>query len=369
MQPLVNDLPPGVLGAFCAVEQVFSVQSLGKGNINDTYLVDEGQRKFVLQRINSTVFPQPSEVAANFDIISRHLARASQSHAIDFICSQPIRTRTGDVVHTDERGGWWRAQSYVEHAPCEQFRFNRNYAFQLGRVLATFHLLTADLDITRLREPLPEFHITPGYLRQFDHAASLWQGAASADLNWCFHFVDTYRDIADTLEVAKQKGVIQLRTVHGDPKLDNIIFDPHGQAVGMFDLDTTGPGLLHYDLGDCLRSCCNRAGETPENWQQTGFDVDICEAALRGYLQMAGHTLSPRDKFYIYDSILIITFELGLRFLTDHLCGDIYFKVTWPGENLCRALAQFHLAESIAAQEMKIRTLVAALANVHLTVS
>lgn len=357
---IVNDVVRSALGGFFAVENVGSITPLGNGNINDTYLVIAGRRKFVLQRINSAVFPNPEGVAANFALVSRHIHDVSRTSSIDVLCSQPVLARTGGIVYRDEQGGCWRAQSYIEHIPFSQFQFDRSSASQLGQVLARFHLLTADLDIARLIEPLPEFHVTPCYLRQYDETVARWRGDLSTDLRRCFHHVDAYRPIAGRLEEARRNGHIHRRTIHGDPKLDNVIFTSGGQAMGLFDLDTTGPGLLHYDLGDCLRSCCNRAGED-SGWESVRFDLDICEAVLSGYLKTAGETLSRWDTHLIYDAILILSFELGLRFLTDHLRGDIYFKVTSPGNNLRRALGQFRLADAVAAQEKKIRTCIATL--------
>lgn len=365
MQTTLNAALRGALAAFGCVEEAVSLNSLGKGNINDTYLVDDGQQKIVLQRISSTVFPRPEEVAANFAVLTDHIARASQSSAISFLCAQPILTGNEALVHWDDEGNCWRAQSYVEHVPVEQAWFSRDAALQLGSALAHFHLLTADLNIERLYDPLPGFHITPVYLNQFDQTHAQWRGTVTAELNHCFHFVNSCRIIAGRLEDARRKGLIQRRTVHGDPKLDNIIFDEQGRAIGMFDLDTAGPGLIHNDLGDCLRSCCNRAGESPEHYEQVRFDLNICEAVLEGYLQVAGATLSQWDTYFIYDSILVISFELGIRFLTDHLRGDVYFKVMSPGENLLRSLGQFKLCESIAGQEIEIRALVKRLKRNH----
>lgn len=344
-----------VVGRFCAEAEAVSISALGQGNINDTFLVDDGRGKIVVQRLNRAVFPRAEEVAANFAVVSRHIARASQVRTVIFSCSQPVFTLTGEVFHLDKQGNCWRAQTYLEHLPFRELQLTGDAAIQLGRVLALFHLLTADLDPGRLSVPLPGFHITPLYLRQFDEAVVHWNDAASPELSRCFRCVDTYRHVADRLEEARRKGRIPLRTIHGDPKLDNIIFDVNGRAMGLFDLDTTGPGLIHYDLGDCLRSSCNGAGEAAESWNRVDFNLDTCQAVLTGYLQTAGETLSPWDLHYIYDAVLVITFELGLRFLTDHLRGDPYFKVTAPRQNLFRALGQFQLVESIVRQEKAIR--------------
>jgi Ser/Thr protein kinase RdoA (MazF antagonist) len=143
--------------------------------------------------------------------------------------------------------------------------------------------------------------------------------------------------------------------IHGDPKLNNILFDASsGLAVAMIDLDTVKPGLIHYDLGDCLRSCCNRAGEGGA--ESVEFDVAICREVLAGYFAAAEQFLTEPDIAYLFDAIRLLPFELGLRFLTDHLAGDRYFHVTEPGQNLRRAQVQFRLVASIERQEKAIRS-------------
>lgn len=130
------------------------------------------------------------------------------------------------------------------------------------------------------------------------------------------------------------------------------------QAVAMIDLDTVKPGLIHYDIGDCLRSGCNRLGEETKDWERVTFDPQIAEAILRGYLSVAQKFLTDNDYNYIYDSIRLLAFELGLRFFTDYLEGDVYFNADYPKHNLNRALIQFKLTESIENQESIIRQII-----------
>jgi len=166
------------------------------------------------------------------------------------------------------------------------------------------------------------------------------------------------------LEDAKARGLLAVRPIHGDPKVDNVMIDrATGRAIGMVDLDTVQPGLIHYDLGDCLRSACNPLGESPAHWQAVRFDLDLARALLQGYLAEARHFLTTTDRGYLYDAIRLIAFELGLRFVTDHLAGDIYFKVEHHGHNLQRALVQFRLCQDIETRESAIRSLLRAAAS------
>jgi Ser/Thr protein kinase RdoA (MazF antagonist) len=164
---------------------------------------------------------------------------------------------------------------------------------------------------------------------------------------------------AHVLEDARERGELFLRPVHGDPKVDNIMVDTAtAQAIAIVDLDTLKPGLVHYDIGDCLRSACNTRGEETDEWEDVSFDTDIFRAVLRGYLSSARSFLKDNDFRYFYDAVRLLAFELGLRFFTDFLEGDVYFRVRRPEQNLRRALVQFRLALSIESREDAIRGII-----------
>ena len=177
-------------------------------------------------------------------------------------------------------------------------------------------------------------------------------------MDFCLEFVNRRRGWAGALEDARAGGKLRLRPIHGDPKANNVMMDADtGKAVGMVDLDTVMPGLVHYDIGDCLRSSCNPLGEESGGWEPVRFETDMCRAVLSGYFPVAGDFLDESDHEYFFDAARLIAFELGVRFLTDYLEGDVYFKVKDRDQNLKRALVQFKLTESIEAQEPTIRTI------------
>lgn len=188
--------------------------------------------------------------------------------------------------------------------------------------------------------------------------------ARSREVRAGLDFVAARRHAAGVLEQARQSGVLTTRTMHGDPKLSNILFDAAtGQAVALVDLDTVQPGLVHYDLGDCLRSCCNTAGEQPAAHARVEFDLDICHGILQGYLGEARRFLAAADYAYLQAAIRLIPLELGIRFLTDHLQGDVYFKTDAPEQNLQRAMTQFQLTLSIERRAHRIGRIIAELAS------
>ena len=184
-------------------------------------------------------------------------------------------------------------------------------------------------------------------------------GRQSPEVDYCSQFVSERRAFVHVLENAKAQGRLRLRPIHGDPKVNNVMIDnATGQAVSIVDLDTIKPGLVHYDIGDCLRSCCNPLGEETERWDAVHFEPDLCRAILQGYFPLARAFLTANDHEYLFDAIRLIAFELGLRFFTDYLEGNVYFKARRPEHNLARALVQFKLTESIEAQEETIRAII-----------
>jgi Ser/Thr protein kinase RdoA (MazF antagonist) len=347
--------------------RVLDARPFGQGLINDTYLATTDRPgRVIVQRINRQVFPNPALIMGNLRTLRDHLrARRFSSN----FCSGELRlpevypTLSGADFHVDAEGGFWRALGFIEGTRSVRSIESLAQAEEVGMALGRFHALTNDLEPARLHDTLPGFHVTPRYLAEFSRAAAqAGTGQMSAGLRFCLAFVEEHRRGAGVLEAAREEGRLVLRVTHGDPKLDNVLFDEvSGRAVGLVDLDTVQAGLVHHDLGDCLRSCCNRAGESPHEGAAE-IDLGLCGAVLRGYFREARGFFTAQDYAYVYEAMRLIPFELGLRFLTDYLQGDRYFKADTPEQNLMRAMTQFRLAASIERKAGRIRRLIAALA-------
>jgi Ser/Thr protein kinase RdoA (MazF antagonist) len=266
----------------------------------------------------------------------------------------------------DSDGLFWRAISFIEGAQSFNTIRRIDHASEVGYALGIFHTLLSDLPPDRLSVTLPGFHITPRYLRHYEEVLAKYNVDKSPEVNYCLQFISERNAWAHVLENAKAQGKLSLRPIHGDPKVDNIMIDTvTGQAVSIVDMDTVQPGLVHYDIGDCLRSGCNLMGEETEQWERVHFDTDLCKTILQSYLSIAREFLTENDFDYIYDSIRLIAFELGLRFFTDYIEGNVYFKVRHPEHNLTRALIQFKLTESIESQETVIRNIIRSWHSAH----
>jgi Ser/Thr protein kinase RdoA (MazF antagonist) len=336
-----------------------SVESFGNGNINKTYLAMHSEGTFVLQRINDNVFKKPTLVMQNLVAFAQHVEERLKATADKgrrgWEVPLVIPTATGTDHWVDAEGGYWRGLTFIEDVETFDTIKDLRHAREVGEALGMFHCLISDMPAERLADTLPGFHITPEYLKQYDTALKNTTAEDTDDVLWCKAFVESHRAAAAVLEDAG----LPLRPIHGDPKVNNILMDlTMGHAISIVDLDTVKPGLVHYDIGDCLRSGCNRLGEETSDWKAVTFDLDLCRELLRGYLSEATF-LTEAERAHLFDAVRLIPFELGLRFFTDHLNGNTYFTATHPTHNLERALVQFQLAKSVEDQEAPIRQIIA----------
>lgn len=346
--------------------KVIDVREFGNGNINNTFLVTldaEGGKHFVLQRINTKVFRRPELIMSNMRIATGHVLRRVQQAPFGagrrWEVPRVLLAEDGRDHWLDPEGSFWRAVSFIEGAHSFDIIKDAGHAREVGCALGMFHTLLSDLPPERLADTLEGFHITPLYLRHYDEVLAKRLAVKSPEVNYCLRFVSGRSAWAHVLEDARAQGRLLLRPIHGDPKVNNILIDgATGQAVSIIDLDTVKPGLVHYDIGDCLRSGCNPLGEETGQWEAVRFDSDLCQAILQGYFSMARQFLTENDFAYIFDSIRLLAFELGLRFFTDYLEGNVYFRINRPEHNLARALVQFRLTESIESQEAAIRSII-----------
>jgi Phosphotransferase enzyme family len=367
---------------FAGSRQVKAIRAFGSGNINDTFLVtieDEIEPHFILQRINTHVFLQPGLVMQNMRIFSQHvcdkLQREGNNLARRWAVPRVLLTNNGQDGWIEPDDTYWRAISFIDDSESIDIIQDIEHGREIGYALGRFHHLISDLDPAQLADTLPGFHITPQYLEYY-HRVLLMSTAefvrsgsptmertqaveVNPEVDYCLNFVQERQEWARVLEDAKNDGKLPLRPIHGDPKVNNVmICTKTQQAIGIIDLDTVKPGLVHYDIGDCLRSGCNPLGEETKEWEKVHFDTVMCRSILSGYLTEASGFLTDNDYEYLFDGIRLIAFELGLRFFTDHLAGNVYFKVKYPTHNLDRALVQFKLTESIEAQAQIIQQII-----------
>lgn len=349
-------------GRYVAPDLMLNLVPYGRGNVHQTYLLQARPpgHDLLLQRLNPAVFPQPRPVLTNLKIVGAHLQQRLSGLSLgrrwEVVQLQP--TRDGQDWWQDPAGFFWRALNFISGTRTLEVITSLEQAREVGWALGLFHRLVADLPINQLADPLPGFHVTPRYLQEYDRLARQ-EHTGGTELRWAQEFVAARRGRVGVLEEAKAAGYLQEVPIHGDPKVNNLLWEQDRDlVVAVVDLDTVKPGLLLYDLGDCLRSAANPAGEETRAWEKVRFDLTTARAILTGY--QAINPLGQADRELLPQAVWLIAFELGLRFLTDYLAGNRYFRVQDPEHNLRRALVQFQVAASIEAQLEDFRALVRA---------
>ncbi len=357
----------GIISLFPFSGKLLKVERFGSGLINDTYLCEAGDgaavRKYILQRINTSVFRHPERVMENIEAVTSHIVQRLLDQGVSrpySITPALIHARDGRSYHNDGAGAYWRMFHFIESGIVFDRITSVEHAHEIGRGLGRFQALVSDLAPDRFHDTLPGFHHTPKYLREYDEALNADIGGRAAEVGAEADFVSRRRSHAPLLTDLMDKGRIPLRVVHNDPKVNNImIHAATGQALCMLDLDTVKPGIVHFDFGDCVRSAANPAGEDAEDLGAVRLDVPLFEAITRGYLREAGSFLTKKEIEMLPASVRVITFELGIRFLADYLRGDTYFRIKYPAHNLHRARVQFKLLESIEAAEEDMSSIIA----------
>ena len=335
-------------------------ESYGSGHINDTYcaIFDQAgtMTRYILQRINHNIFKKPVSLMENIQRVTTHLA-GKMSREPDF--SRRVLTlipvRNGLFYHHDEQGNYWRAYLFIEKAKTYDAVESAGQAFEAARAYGRFQKLLADLPAPRLHDTIPDFHHTPkrfaALVKAIENDAANRAGLAKAEIDFALHRAA----IVDVLINAK----LPERVTHNDTKFNNVMLDDvTGEGVCVVDLDTLMPGLTLYDFGDMVRTATSPAKEDELDLTRVAMQMPMFEALLRGYLTFAVDFLTPAEKRLLAFSGKLITFEIGLRFLTDFLGGDTYFKVHRNGHNLDRCRTQFKLVESIEQQEAQMNKLV-----------
>lgn len=336
---------------FLPDKEILSHEPLGDGNVNDTWLIqDQPGESFVLQRLNPNVFRHPEIVQDNLFKVCCHIEKALAGNHTNFIPLRLLTNPQGQTSYIAADNACWRLLSYIGNSRTVNRVRSLDQARETGRTLGFFHTLLTSLDASSLADPLPGFHCTQLYLDTYDRIAAHPKQPESED---CRLFIQGRCHKISLLENARKQETLREQVIHSDPKIANFLFAGNSNnVISLIDLDTVRPGLLLHDIGDWLRSCCNPSGEDLQGQKNDAvtFDPLLFSAALSGYLEHGCSLLTPADGELLIDSVWLISFELGLRFYSDYINGNRYFKVSSPGHNLFRARRQFALVQSIEEQ-------------------
>ncbi|HBL18155.1 MAG: hypothetical protein A2X36_13740 [Elusimicrobia bacterium GWA2_69_24] len=354
----------GVAARFRLDGEVVRAEPHGRGHINDTYRIVCGRgrkrMRYILQHINRQVFPDPVGQIRNIDKVLAHLRR-KQEDPRRLLTLVP--TLDGKAYWRDPQGEFWRVYLYIEKARSRDSVRGPRQAYEAAKLFGAFQSSLADLS-GALAETIPGFHDTPKRYRDFARAARRDAAGRAREAAREIDFAGRNKEAAGILSRLAERDEVPTRIVHNDTKINNVLFDENtGEGLCVLDLDTVMPGLSLYDFGDMVRAGVNPAAEDEPDVSKVAVRLPVFEGFARGYLEGAAGMLNEVERAHLAASAKVISFELGLRFLTDFLNGDRYFKTSRPGQNLDRCRTQFRLMELLSRSEGELQAIVASAAR------
>ena len=327
-----------------------------QGHLHRTYIStwkqDDGtERRYVHQRLNTEVFADVPALMNNIEVVTRHVAAKVSARGDDpRSCLQLVPTRTGQAW-LDRDGESWRTYDFVENTKsvnlCDGVEQAREAALAVGR----FQSDLADLDPTRLRETIHRFFDSPYRLDQLEAARRADKHGRVVDVTEELRFVDERRDLVFAVANRLDAGSLPTRVVHGDTKLNNLLFDSEtAHAVCVVDLDTCMPSYSLYDFGDLVRFTAAMSEEDEYDLDRAGMNLELYHALAEGYRESTASFLTPEEVDLMPLSARLVTLTIGMRFLADHLAGDVYFGIRRENHNLDRARVQFRMVADMEAK-------------------
>ena len=331
---------------FRSIGNTQTIKQLITGHINDSYLIEATSGKFMFQRVNHLVFKNVPQLMENMLLISSHIKNKNNIEDSGFVVPEPVNTNSGNCFFKDENGDFWRMYRYIEGKTYDVVT-DPLIAWEGAGAVGLFHALLSDLDVTKLYYTIPRFHDLDFRMDNFHAALEADKVKRSMkchnEINKLFQFAV---EVSPLHEQGK-KGLFPLRVTHNDTKFNNILFNNDQKAIGLIDLDTVMPGFLLYDFGDAIRTVANTAVEDETDLSAININMEIYSAYVQGYLKNAQRFITPEEKEFLALSAKYMTFIMAVRFLTDYLDGDTYYKIHHEHHNLQRARAQIKLIESM----------------------
>lgn len=327
-----------------------SYQELNSGHINDTYLIKTTEEPFyILQRINSNVFPNALDLISNKVLVSLHLQErlkylSKKELVKKVLCF--VKAKDNTFFYKDDEGNYWNTTIFIKDSITYEKTPNKEIAFEAGKITGQFLNLTKDLDITQIKDILPNFH---SIKLRYNQLLTAIKKASEKDLlkvKELISFVESNINEMLLIDEAIKNKELPLRLTHSDTKISNILFSGQHKALCLIDTDTVMAGVIHFDYGDAIRTICNSIDEDGTNLDELEFNVEYFESYTSGFIQELKEVSLTEIK-YLPLSVKMMPFIMGLRFLTDFLNGNIYYKVNYQNHNFDRAKNQFTLVKRI----------------------
>jgi hypothetical protein len=323
----------------------------GGGHINDSYHLvnsEPGSPDYLLQRVNHYVFKDVDLLMKNMEIVTDHISSIIKKEDPENLHRKSLRiipTRGQKSYFQDPDGNYWRVLNFIQDHVVFERATNPEIAYEGARMFGNFTYLLSGVDAGSLGETIPRFHNIKWRLSNLKD--SIEENAAGRVhlVQDEIKYVEKSADLMSTIQNLGEKGSIPLRVTHNDTKINNVLFDRNHQGLCVIDLDTVMPGYVHYDMGDGIRTFTNTGEEDDENLDNIQMDLELYQAFASGFLDSTREILTPAEADTLVYAGLLFPYIMGVRFLTDYIAGDVYYKIQHKEHNLVRARAQLKLAQ------------------------
>lgn len=344
---------------FSIVEQfkvegnVIKVEPYGNGHINTTYYVECNAngviKRYIMQKINTNVFPNVDGLMDNIQGVTEFLRKNIIERG-----GNPDRETLNLILSKDGKSYFmdgndcYRIYIFIENTVALQIVEDAKTYQGAGEAFGNFIKLLNDFDASKLFEVIKDFHNTASRFQKFINAVDADKVKRADSVRDEIDFVLKRSNICDQIVTMLEKGNLPLRVTHNDTKLNNVLMDEKtGEPVCVIDLDTIMPGSLLYDFGDAIRSGCNTGLEDEPDLSKVAFDINLYESFVKGFMAGIGNCITPVERDLLSLGAIMMTFECGMRFLTDYLEGDVYFKTHYADHNLVRCHTQFKMVSDM----------------------
>jgi hypothetical protein len=335
-----------------------SHSELNSGHINDTFLVKtDGRKNYILQRINHNIFKDVPGLINNKVLTSQHLKSKYPNLSEEELSKKVlsfIKAKNNDLYYIKKGSDFWNVMVFIDNTITHEVVKDKEIAYEGGKLIGDFLNLTADFDSSQLIDVIANFHNMSFRFQQY---ASSIQNASMSRLKKSEKYTKIISELKDEMHILqnlKESGDIPVRVTHNDTKISNYLFNSDKKGICMIDTDTVMPGIIHYDFGDAIRTICNTAAEDEKDLSKVEFNLEYFNAYKKGFLEQSKNSLSDTELKYLPLAAKTMIFIMALRFLTDYLNNDIYYKTNYSEHNLDRAKNQFKLIDSFTKQFSKL---------------
>lgn len=358
----MNSVLKSVFNQFKVVSKFDSYMELNSGHINDTYLIKtETLPNYILQRVNGNVFKDAAALITNKVLVSNFLQEQLKNLPLEEIQRKVlsfVSVKNNDFFYKDSESNFWNMTVFIEDSVTYEKTPNSLIAFEAGKATGDFLALTSKFDISKLTTVLPDFHSVRTRFAQFNEALLDISDTRKNEAKELIYFVNNNIKEMLQLDEALTQKKLPLRVTHNDTKISNILFSKEDKSLCLIDTDTVMKGLIHFDYGDAIRTICNTSDEDCAEIEAIDFNLDYFKSYTNGFFQEIRASITKEEIEYLPISIKIMPFIMGLRFLTDFLNNDVYYKTNYSHHNFDRALNQFTLVKKINTNYLEIKAFI-----------